>query len=59
MTLVCKEVRDKPILVIINKCDLLENWSMDTLKEKIKTDSPIFISVKEQSGLDTHYRCHI
>ena len=51
--LVCKEVRDKPILVIINKCDLLENWSMDTLKEKIKTDSPMFISVKEQSGLDT------
>jgi tRNA modification GTPase len=51
--LVCKEVRGKPMLVIINKCDLLENWSIDALKEKIKTDSPIFISVKEQSGLDT------
>ena len=51
--LICKEVRDKSTLIIINKCDLREQWSVENLKEKIKTDSLIFVSAKEQSGLDS------
>ena len=50
--LICREAYDKSTLVIINKCDLPENWSIDNLKKKIKIGCPIFISVKEQSGLD-------
>ncbi len=51
--LICKEVHDKSTLIIINKCDLREQWSAENLKEKIKTDTLIFVSAKEQSGLDS------
>lgn len=51
--LMCKEVSDRPRLVIINKCDLPEIWSIDDLKLKMNMDNPIFISVKEQNGLNT------
>jgi len=51
--LICKEVHDKSTLIIINKCDLREQWSVENLKEKIKTDTLIFVSAKEQSGLDS------
>ena len=50
--LICREAYDKSTLVIINKCDLPENWSIDNLEKKIKIGCPILISVKEQSGLD-------
>ena len=50
--LICKEVGDKSRLVIINKCDLLETWTSDDLKLKIKSNNPISISAKEQNGLD-------
>jgi tRNA modification GTPase len=51
--LICKEVHDKSTLIIINKCDLREQWSVENLKEKIKTDTLVFVSAKEQSGLDS------
>ena len=51
--LMCKEISDKPKLVIINKCDLDKNWSISDLKSKIQTENPICISVKKQSGLNT------
>ena len=34
--LIYKEVSNKPRLFIINKCDLLETWSIDNLKSEIK-----------------------
>jgi tRNA modification GTPase len=51
--LVCKETHNKPTLIVINKCDLPEQWSIENLNEKIKTDTLIFISAKERSGLDS------
>jgi len=50
--LIYKETGNKPKLVIINKCDLLENWSTDDLKLKIKSNHPILISAKEKNGLE-------
>jgi len=50
--LICNEVSDKSILVVINKCDLPENWSIDDLKKKINIDPLILISAKKQNGLD-------
>jgi tRNA modification GTPase len=46
-------VHDKSTLIIINKCDLREQWPVENLKEKIKTDTLVFVSAKEQSGLDS------
>jgi tRNA modification GTPase len=51
--LICKETHDKSTLIVINKCDLPEQWSIENLNEKIKTDTLIFVSAKEQSGLDS------
>ncbi len=50
--LICNEVSDKSRLVVINKCDLPENWSIDDLKKKINIDSLILVSAKKQNGLD-------
>jgi tRNA modification GTPase len=51
--LICKEIHDKSTLIVINKCDLPEQWPIENLNEKIKTDTLIFVSAKEQSGLDS------
>jgi len=51
--LICKEIHDKSTLVVINKCDLPEQWPIENLNEKIKTDTLIIVSAKEQSGLDS------
>ena len=51
--LICKEIHEKPKLVVINKCDLPEQWPIEQLSQKIKTDTVVFISAKEQSGLDS------
>jgi len=50
--LICREVCDKPKIIIINKCDLIESWPINDLKSKINLDNPIFISVKELNGLE-------
>jgi tRNA modification GTPase len=51
--LICKEIHEKPKLVVINKCDLPEQWPIEQLSQKIETDTVVFISAKEQSGLDS------
>ncbi|MBT3515388.1 MAG: tRNA uridine-5-carboxymethylaminomethyl(34) synthesis GTPase MnmE [Nitrospina sp.] len=51
--LICNEVHNKPKLIIINKCDLQERWSIEDLKKKIKSNIFLIISAKEQSGLDS------
>ena len=48
-----KEVCEKSTLVVINKCDLSENWPVDDLRKKIKIDPLILISAKKQKGLDS------
>lgn len=49
--LIYKEVGEKPKLIVINKCDLPEVWSVENLK--FQSNNHIFISAKEQSGFQT------
>jgi tRNA modification GTPase len=51
--LICNEVHNKSTLIIINKCDLHMQWSIEDLKEKIKSNTFLAVSAKEQSGLDS------
>jgi tRNA modification GTPase len=51
--LIFKELSDKSILIVINKSDLKEQWPIESLKEKIKPDTVVSVSAKEQSGLDS------
>ena len=48
-----REVGDKTKLIIVNKCDLREDWPASVLKEKFPDAEPILISAKVPRGLDT------
>ncbi|MDP7552271.1 MAG: tRNA uridine-5-carboxymethylaminomethyl(34) synthesis GTPase MnmE [Nitrospinaceae bacterium] len=48
-----REVGDKTKLIIVNKCDLREDWPASVLKEKFPDAEPILISAKVARGLDT------
>ncbi|KMP12033.1 tRNA modification GTPase [Candidatus Nitromaritima sp. SCGC AAA799-C22] len=51
--LMCREVGDKPKLVVINKCDLPGNWTPDDVICKIPGTELVLISAKEGTGLDS------